>query len=158
MLDNSVAGGMAAGEDPLECIIREAGEEASLPAELVRARIKSVGTVSYFHIRDERAGGEIGLLQPETQFAFDLELPPDVVLKPSVDEVQEFYLWGVEEVRKALGEGQFKPNCALYLVDFLVRHGIVTARDEMDYLEIVTRLHRRIYFEDPFFDSRELGL
>ena len=157
MLDNSVAGGLAAGEDPLDCIVREAGEEASLPADLVRQRIRPIGTVSYIHVRDERAGGETGLLQPETQYGFDLELPADVVPRPSDDEVQEFYLWGVEEVRKALAEGQFKPNCALYLVDFLVRHGLVTAREEPDYLEIMTRMHRRIVFEDPKTFARKVS-
>ena len=165
MLDNSVAGGMPAGEEAGECIVREAAEEASLPEALVRERIKVVGAVSYIHVRDERAGGETGLVQPETQFAFDLELPLSVgedgdewgkvVLKPRDGEVEEFYCWGVEEVRAAMGRGEFNPNCALYLVDFLVRHGLLEEEEKVgeEYLEIISRLHRRIYFEGPEFSG-----
>ncbi len=42
--------------------------------------------------------------------------------------------------------GEFKPNCALVLLDFFVRHGIVTAENEPDYIDIVSRLHRRVEF------------
>ena len=146
MLDNTVAGGISYGEEPFESLVREAAEEASLPEEVVRKRAKACGTVSYFHVRDERAGGEIGLLQPEVQHAYDLELPPNITPEPSDDEVERFYLWSVEEVQQALAEGQFKPNCAMLLLDFFVRHGILTAENERDYVEIVSRLHRRMPF------------
>ena len=152
MLDNTVAGGIAAGEDPFECMIREAAEEASLPESLMRQKAKAVGTISYLHVRDERAGGkesETGLMQPETQYLWDLEVGEDVIPAPADGEVQEFYLMSVPEVKKALSEGQFKPNCALCLVDFLVRHGETTASTEKDYLEIVMRMHRRIDFARP---------
>lgn len=145
MLDNTVAGGIATGESPFECIVREAGEEASLPEELVRKGVKPVGTVTYFHVRDHRAGGETRLLQPECQYVYDLELPEDVEPKPSDDEVEEFELKTVEEVKEALRNGEFKPNCAVVLLDFFVRHGILTAEDE-GYVEIVARLHRRLEF------------
>jgi hypothetical protein len=46
-------------------MVRQVEEEASLSSDIVWPRIKSVGSVSYFHIRDERAGGETALLQPE---------------------------------------------------------------------------------------------
>ena len=148
MLDNSVAGGIAAGEDPFESLVREAAEEASLPAALVRRQARPVGTISYFHVRDARAGGETGLLQPETQYVYDLEVGEDVLLRPSDDEVQEFQLWGCGEVKRALKEGQFKPNCALCLIDFLVRHGEIGAQTEPDYLKILPRMHRRVHFEE----------
>lgn len=146
MLDNSVAGGITVGETPFTALVREAGEEAALPASLVRASATACGTVSYFHVRDERAGGETGLLQPEVQYVYDLEVGEEVVLRPADGEVSEFYLWGVEAVQAALGRGEFKPNCAVVLVDFLVRHGVLTAENEADYVEIVARLHRRLPF------------
>ena len=145
MLDNTVAGGIATGETPFESMVRESAEEASLPANLVRKHAKSVGTVSYFHIRDRRAGGETRLLQPECQYVYDLELPEDVVPKPSDDEVAGFELMSVEEVKSALREGEFKPNCAMVLLDFFVRQGVLTAGEE-GYVEIVARLHRRLEF------------
>ncbi|MCJ1251910.1 hypothetical protein MMC30_009148 [Trapelia coarctata] len=146
MLDNSVAGGITAGETPFNSIVREAAEEASLPEALVRGKARACGMVSYFHIRDARAGGETGLLQPEVQYVYDMEVGADVELKPADEEVQEFYLWGVEEVRRALGEGRFKPNCAVVLMDFLVRHGVLTGENEGDYVEICARLRRRLPF------------
>ncbi|MCJ1283339.1 hypothetical protein MMC26_002667 [Xylographa opegraphella] len=146
MLDNTVAGGITAGEEPFESLVREAAEEASLPEEIVRKGAKPCGTVSYFHIRDSRAGGETGLMQPEIQLVYDLKLPEDTVLKPSDDEVQEFYLWGVEKVQNALAEEKFKPNCALVLMDFFVRHGILTVENEPDYMDIVASIHRKLPF------------
>lgn len=146
MLDNTVAGGIATGESPFESLVRESGEEASLPEDVVRKGAKAVGTVTYFHIRDHRAGGETRLLQPECQYVYDLELPEDVTPKPSDDEVEGFELMSIEQVRGALRDGEFKPNCALVLLDFFVRHGFLTAESEEGYIEIVARLHRRLDF------------
>ena len=144
-LDNTVAGGISAGELSFESLIRESKEEASLPEDIVRDSVKSVGTVSYFHIRDHRAGGETRLLQPEIQYVYDLELPEDVIPKPGDDEVAEFHLMTVDEVKQAMADGKFKPNCALVLLDFFVRHGIIAEKDP-GYIEIVARLHRRLEF------------
>ena len=146
MLDNTVAGGISSGETPFTSLIREAAEEASMPDKLVRERAKPCGTVTYFTIRDERAGGETGLLQPEVQYLYDIELPADFTPKPSDDEVQDFGLWDVEEIKDAMAAGEFKPNCALVMMDFFVRHGILTPENEKDYLKIVPRLHRRLEF------------
>jgi 8-oxo-dGTP pyrophosphatase MutT (NUDIX family) len=146
MLDNAVAGGIASGESAFESLVRECGEEASLEEELVRSRAKTGGCVTYFYIRDERAGGETRLLQPECEYVYDLELPEDVSPKPGDNEVEEFYLWTVEEVKNAMAKGDFKPNCAVVMLDFFVRHGILTAENEKDYIEIVARMHRRFEF------------
>ncbi|KAF2755379.1 thiamine pyrophosphokinase-related protein-like protein [Pseudovirgaria hyperparasitica] len=146
MLDNAVAGGISSGEKPYECLVRESSEEASLQEDIVRKNVKAAGTVTYFYIRDERAGGETNLLQPECQYVYDLELPEDVIPKPNDDEVEQFYLWTVGEVRKALARGEFKPNCAMVMLDFFIRHGIITPENEDDYIEIVSRLHRRLEF------------
>ncbi|KAK3174479.1 hypothetical protein OEA41_001725 [Lepraria neglecta] len=145
-LDNTVAGGLCTGEQPFECMIRECAEEASLPEHLVRSNAKPCGTVSYIHIRDERAGGETGLVQPECQHVYDMEVGADVIPKPCDNEVEDFYLLTVKQVQEALAEGQFKPNCALVLLDFFVRHGILKGENEPDYIEIVSRLHRKMPF------------
>ncbi|TID25693.1 hypothetical protein E6O75_ATG03556 [Venturia nashicola] len=151
MLDNTVAGGITAGEAPFESVVREAMEEASLPEELVRKRAKAAGCVTYFHIRDSRAGGETGLLQPECQYVYDLDLTPaaeeeQVTCKPNDDEVEAFELLSMEEVLDALGKEEYKPNCAVVMIDFLVRHGIITRENERDYIEICSRLHRHLDF------------
>ena len=149
MLDNSVAGGLSTGEQPFECLVREAAEEASFSEQLVRSNAKPCGTVSYFHIRDARAGGEAGLLQPECQYVYDMEIGEEVIPKPGDNEVEDFYLWSVGEVKRALAEGQFKPNCAVVLLDFFIRRGILTAENEKDYVEIVSRIHRKLPFPTP---------
>lgn len=146
LLDNTIAGGLATTETPLYCLVRESAEEASLPSSLVTAAARPAGCVTYFHIRDGRAGGETGLLQPECQYVYDLPLPADVVPKPGDDEVEQFFLMGVQEVRSRLRAGEFKPNCAVVLLDWFVRHGVLTPEDEGDFVEIVARLHRRLEF------------
>lgn len=145
MMDSTVAGGLTTGEKPFNCLIREAKEEASLPEAVVRSA-KPCGTLTYFHVRDARAGGETGLCQPECQYLYDLELGPETVPTPGDDEAVDFQLLSVEEVQKAMAAGQFKPNCALVLLEFFVRHGILTDENEPDYIEIVARLHRRLEF------------
>lgn len=146
MLDNTVAGGLSTGESPFECLVREAAEEASFPESLIRSNAKARGTVSYFYVRDERAGGETGLLQPEVEYVYDMEIGPDIFPKPADGEVEEFYLWTVKEVQKALSEGQFKPNCSVVLLDFFVRHGILHGENEEHLTEIMARIHRKLPF------------
>lgn len=149
MLDNTVAGGMATGEDPLECLVRESEEEASLPRDLVRKCATSQGTVTYIYIRTAQATGEVGLIQPECQYVYDLELPADIIPKPNDSEVQEFYLWDVEEVQEHMARREFKPNCALLMLDFFIRHDILTPGNEKDYEEIKSRIHRKLEFPGP---------
>jgi len=149
MLDNTVAGGMATGEGTLDCVIREAEEEASLPSELVRSKATSHGTITYLYIRSEKASGEVGLMQPECEYVYELELPADVIPKPNDSEVQEFYLWTVEEVQEHMAKGEFKPNCAMVMLDFFIRHAILTPENEKDYDEIKNRIHRGLEFPGP---------
>ena len=146
MLDNTVAGGMCTGEKPFECIVREGVEEASLPESISRASIRSRGCVTYSHIRDARAGGEIGLSQPEVEYVYDMKLDPSVIPLPGDNEVEEFNLLTIDEVKEALARGEFKPNCAVVIVDFFIRHGVLTPENEPDYLDIISRLHRRLEY------------
>ncbi|KAI9825364.1 MAG: hypothetical protein M1826_007042 [Phylliscum demangeonii] len=153
MLDNSVAGGIAFGETPWESLVREAHEEASLPAALVQARARPCGVISYIMLRGADAGGarggEQGLVQPECEYVYDMEVGPDVIPAPNDDEVEEYRLWSVPQVQVAMRQGQFKPNCALVLLDFFFRHGILTAENEHDYLQIVQGLHRSLDLPVP---------
>lgn len=147
-LDTTVAGGVTAGEGPFECIVREAAEEASLDEKLVREKAKPVGCLSYISHKDAPGSSEKRLFAPDIVYVFDLELPEDVVCRQGDEEVEEFYLMGVQEVKDALGRGDFKTNSACVMLDFFVRHGVL--RPEIDgegvYAEIVARLHRRLPF------------
>jgi hypothetical protein len=73
-----------------------------------------------------------------------LELPEDVILKPQDDEVEQFYLMDVDQVKNALFQEEFKTNSAVVMIDFFIRHGFITAENEPDYVEIISRMHRRL--------------
>ncbi|KAK0734627.1 thiamine pyrophosphokinase [Lasiosphaeria miniovina] len=148
MLDDTVGGGISSGDAPFASVVREAAEEASFPADYVARNARCCGLVSYFDVRDQRAapGTETGLLQPECMYVYDLEVPPDLVPRPNDNEAEDFRLLRLPELCAALRSGEFKTNCALVLIDFFVRHGIVTPEGERDYVEIVARLHRRLEF------------
>ncbi|RYN31089.1 hypothetical protein AA0119_g4738 [Alternaria tenuissima] len=147
MLDTSVGGGLTTGETPWSCLLRESMEEASLGEEIMR-NAKDAGSVTYFYVSGEGSGGEAGLAQPERTYVFDLDLtgsPPDTLL-PNDDSVEAFELLTVAEVKQALSDKKFKPNCALLMLDFLIRHEQIQAEDEPDYAEIVSRMHRHLEF------------
>lgn len=163
MLDNTVAGGVKADESPLECIVHESLEEASLPEAFVRAHVRARGAVTYVTQTGSGGGTELdqqeqqqtkvggydaGLCVPDVIYVYDLEVSPEqadsVVPRPGDDEVEAFHLWDVETVRRAMLDGEFKANTALVMIDFFVRHGIITDENEKDYLEIVTRLRRKL--------------
>lgn len=148
MLDATAAGGIAAGTTALETIIKEAGEEAALPPELVRTRVRSTGMLSYLSSTDAIHGwpGEQGLLCPGLVYAYEMELPGDVVPRPHDGEVGSYALMSVGDVQAALLNREFKPDAAIVVVDFLVRHGVITADNERDYIEISERIHRRLPF------------
>lgn len=146
MLDNTVSGGCRIGEDPLQTVIREAGEEASISAELVRNSARACGTISYFHHLDKHVTGEKYLVQPEVEYLYEMEARREMEPRTNDDEVEWFQLWDVERLKDGLARGLFKPSYALVLLDFFIRHGVLDTKNEPDYVEISTRLHRFLEF------------
>ncbi|KAK7682760.1 hypothetical protein QCA50_014143 [Cerrena zonata] len=142
-LDNSVAGGIPSGLGIFESVVKESYEEASIPEDIVRQRARATGVVSYFHRTTD------GWLQPEVEYVYELRIPSSVPLqlKPSDGEVESFELLELSEVEARVRAGLFKPNCALVFIDFMINHGYITADNEPDFLEIVTRLHGRFDYE-----------
>ncbi|MBF0334149.1 MAG: DUF4743 domain-containing protein [Alphaproteobacteria bacterium] len=135
-LDNVVAGGQPAGLSLAENLIKEAGEEASIPPDLAM-RAVPVGAVSYCM--------ENGLgLKPDTQFCYDLELPEDFQPKNLDGEMEEFMLWPIDAVARVVRDtDEFKFNVNLVIIDFLIRHGHLDPDRESDYLAIIRGLHGR---------------
>ncbi|KAI0911346.1 hypothetical protein F4823DRAFT_308849 [Ustulina deusta] len=148
MLDSSVAGGIASGTSALETIIKEAGEEAALPPELVRTRVRSTGLLTYISSTDAIHGwlGESGLLCPGIVYIYDMELPVDVIPKPHDGEVGSYSLMSVGDVQAALLNNEFKPDAAVVIIDFLIRHGVITADNERNFVRINEHIHRRLPF------------
>jgi isopentenyldiphosphate isomerase len=134
MLDNTVAGGQPAGLDIVENLVKECAEEASIPAELAR-RALPAGAISYCM---EAPDG----LKPDIQFCFDLELPADFVPRPADGEMESFELWPVARVMETVRDTDaFKFNCNLVLIDFFLRHGLITP-DDPDHPALCAGLRR----------------
>ena len=75
-----------------------------------------------------------------------MEVGEEIMPTPGDAEVEKFELFDLNHVKTALAEGEFKPNCALTMLDFFIRHGILQAEVEKDYIEIVSRIHRKLDF------------
>lgn len=117
-LDQMVAGGMPHGISLAENLAKECEEEAGMKPELA-ARAVPTGLISY---RRETPSG----LRSDTIFCYDIVLPASFTPVCSDGEVGEFYLWPVEEVARVVREtDEFKPNCNLVVIDFLLRHGMI---------------------------------
>ena len=133
-LDQMVAGGQPAGMSLGRNLIKEAAEEAAIPAALT-ARAVPVGAVTDCVERPEG-------LRRDVLFVYDLELPADFRPVNTDGEVAEFYLWPMDRVIETVRDTDgFKFNCALVVVDFLVRHGFIPP-DHPDYLDILRGLRR----------------
>ena len=138
-LDHLVAGGQPYGLGLMENVIKEAAEEASVPAELA-ARARPVGALRYLC---ERAEG----LRNDILFCFDLALPESFQPRPDDDEVESFSLWTMAQVLERLRDSDdFKFNVALVNLDFALRHGVLNPDSEPEYQKIVDGLQGR--FED----------
>jgi len=135
MLDNMVAGGQPIGISPRDNLIKECGEEAGIP-ESLSCQAAPVGLISYCH---QALSG----VKPDQMFCYDLEMPEDFTPVNQDGEVDSFELWPVADVAARVRDStDFKYNCNLAIIDFLVRHGYITPENEPDYVAIVLGLHR----------------
>ena len=131
-LDNMVAGGLPWGVGLGDNLRKECREEADVPSSLAD-RAVPVGAVTY--CRDSERG-----LKPDVMYCYDLELPVWFVPRCTDGEVSEFYLWPVQRLLETVRDtGEFKLNCNLVIIDFLIRHGLID-QDAPDYLEIIQGL------------------
>ncbi|GAB0138312.1 hypothetical protein EsDP_00006548 [Epichloe bromicola] len=149
MLDNTVAGGLMTDENPFECVIREADEEASLPEDVVRENACSAGMITYIYITDEKNVGEADFVYPECQWVYDLKLPARIIPQPKDGEVEQFTLCDVNQVKRELANGKFKDSCATVMLDFFIRHGIISRDNEPDFDAIRQRMHRVLPLPGP---------
>ena len=145
-LDTTVAGGVPSQETPFQNIVREAQEEASLPADLIETGVRATGVLTYMSYSQGQADKLEPVAVPDVVYVFDLEVGPDVTPIPEDGEVKEFYLMSVDEIQEALSRGEFKTNSAVVMIDFFIRHGIITPDNEQDYVDIMMRMHRRLPF------------
>ncbi|MDB5373461.1 MAG: hypothetical protein JWP04_2103 [Belnapia sp.] len=118
LLDHLVAGGMPAGLSPEECLVKEAAEEASIPAELA-GQARRVARLSYI-MRDGQG------MRRDILHAFDLELPEDFIPHPNDGEVERFELWPAARLLATVRDtDQVKFNVNLVLIDLFLREGLI---------------------------------
>jgi hypothetical protein len=133
-LDNIVAGGIGAGHGIEDTLLKEGQEEADLSPSLLEKAIP-VGAITY------RRANDVGT-RDDVLFVYDLEMPPDVTPKNTDGEIVSFALRSaadvVDEVRRT---DEYKFNVNLVIIDFALRHGLVSTRDP-EYLDLVTGLRR----------------
>jgi isopentenyldiphosphate isomerase len=132
-LDNLVAGGIDHLHGLQETLIKECGEEASLPESLAR-KAGPVGAVAY------RMEVEYGM-RDDVLFCYDLETPPDFEPKINDGELTGFMLKSAADLVEGMRtRDDFKFNVNLVLIDFALRHGLITP-DDPEYFELISGLH-----------------
>ncbi|KAM8863244.1 thiamine pyrophosphokinase 2 [Spinachia spinachia] len=136
LLDNVAAGGIAAGFGIKNTLVKECQEEACIPANIAE-KACPVTNVSYTY-EDEDG------VFAESQFVFDLELPVGFKPRAGDGEVQDFYLLPLDKVKELLATDDFKPNCAMVVLDFLIRHSFIDPDTEPCYQEFVAGLHQTL--------------
>lgn len=139
-LDQMVAGGQPADLSLEENLAKEAMEEAQL-SSAVTAQAQPCGRVSYALEMQEG-------VRRDTIFVYDLEVPEDVTPIADGSEVGTFELMPVSEVIDILrtSDTAFKPNAAPVIIDFLIRHGVLTQENTPDYDKIRQGLVRPLSF------------
>lgn len=134
--DNMVAGGLPAHLSPMANVIKEAGEEAGVPADLA-AQAVPVGLVSYR--MDDPKG-----VRRDTLFLYDLWLPADFQPVNTDGEVERFERMDLAEVAALAADGTAcKFNIPLVLIDLLIRLGAITPEDPA-YSALATGLRRPV--------------
>lgn len=137
MLDHIVAGGQPVGLSLLENVVKECNEEAGIPDEITLAGLSSAGAISYETYSERNDHVTRCVL-----FNFDLHLPSNFVPQPVDGEVQEFFLWDVDQIKASLApdyHDPIKPNCYPVIIDYMMRCGHFSS-DSRGYLDILKEL------------------
>lgn len=117
-MDHLVAGGMAAGHTARQTLLKEAEEEASIPASIAE---KAVATSRVSYVLERPEG-----LRRDILYIYDLILPDNFIPKPNDDEVENFYLMPLLDVmEKVISSDDFKFNVNLVLIDLFFRYGLI---------------------------------
>lgn len=121
-LDQMVAGGLPVGLSLLDNLVKEAQEEANIPAELARQAL----LVSTLHYRQALERG----LEDSTLFIYDLWLPEDFIPENTDGEVEKFQLIPLAQLADLTAQvSAFKDNCNLVNLDLLLRLGFISTTD-----------------------------
>jgi len=135
------------GEPPVDSAVREASEEASLPASYVAKNIRPIGTITFSH------RSPAGWLLPGFYRAFELPLPADLSIVPKINasdgEVESFDLLDPQECMDKLLAGKFKPSSALAILNFMVQHRLYTPDVDVEYDAVLKAMRKNLVVPIP---------
>jgi hypothetical protein len=115
-----VAGGVPAGLTPWQTLLKEAAEEAAIPAKLA-GQARLAGHIACAMDRPEG-------LRRDLLFNYDLDLPESFEPRPMDGEVDGFELWPLRRALEAVRDtDQFKFNVNLVLIDLFLHRGLIEA-------------------------------
>jgi 8-oxo-dGTP pyrophosphatase MutT (NUDIX family) len=137
MLDHVVAGGQPAGLTLMENVIKECEEEAGIPPRITKPNVYPTGVISY-----ETWEPKKDKISRVVLFNYDLVLPKDFVPTPVDGEVEEFFVWTIDQIKESMARDYpdpVKPNCYLVIIDYLLRLGHISPETK-GYLDIVREL------------------
>jgi 8-oxo-dGTP pyrophosphatase MutT (NUDIX family) len=137
LLDTLVGGGIAAGFRVDRTVVKEAWEEAGIPASLAHTA-RPAGIV---HSRKPTVDG----LQRETIFVHDLTVPSDFIPANQDGEAVEHRLVELDEAARMIaqptGPDEVTLDASLVVLDYLVRSGTLQP-DQPAYCSLAALLHR----------------
>ena len=117
-LDHLVAGGVPAGYSPAQALVKEAEEEAGLPAALLDGAVHRA-VIDYAMQRPEG-------LRRDRVHSYDVVLPASFIPEPRDGEVEAFELLPLADVlARVRGTDDFKFNVNLVLIDLFTRLGLL---------------------------------
>nr|XP_040048349.1 thiamin pyrophosphokinase 2 isoform X1 [Gasterosteus aculeatus aculeatus] len=138
LLDNVAAGGIAAGVSIKNTLVKECQEEACIPATLAE-KACPVANVSS------------GNAQLSTEMkSSQRRVTPTWTRRGCSQKVSLSSIWNflwtssLEQVKELLATDDFKPNCAMVVLDFLIRHSFIDPDTEPCYQEFVAGLHQTL--------------
>ena len=110
---------------------------------MTRKRIKAGGAISYEVFEPGEDEDVVdGTISRSTLFCYDLELPSDFVPVAVDGEVDDFFVWGLDEVKASMMSDYhdpIKPNCYPVIIDYLLRKGHLSP-EVPGYLDILRNL------------------
>lgn len=147
-LDNIAAGGLPINVSPDSNVLEEALTEAGI-SKAWQKQLQTIGQVSY--LLETPAG-----ITPDVMFTYDMPLPEDFEPTPDGNEIKTFHCMPIQAVIELLSETQrVKYNSALVMIDFLIRHNIITA-DYPNYEQITTTLYQPLNaYDDNILRSHD---
>ena len=135
--DPTAAGGLPAGTSVAEHAAAEAYEEAGVDAALFSHAARATSALSLMTADDTSRA-----LKQSLYFCFDARVSRAWAPRAVDGEVGAFARWSFEEIEREVREGErLRPAMRAVMLDFLVRHGHVTADNEPAYIELQSAMH-----------------